>query len=483
MARRKCLKLGEVLLFGAVRLTKEEFEDDNGRFVHYESPYSYKEELEQSARCKQRVSRRGASARRKETRVRKRDDKALLIIHQCVDDAHFEKIQNANTVKEAWDILCRCHAGGEKIKKVRLQTSRKQYEMLQMQDDEKITEYFNKILTLTNQMKGCGEKKLDDVSIMEKIIRSLPKSFDYITVAIEESKDLDKLKIEELQSCLEAHEMRLRDREIIRLDDQALRVQHANGDGKKKYKNWKGKPTIQGKWKNDEDDEREDEDDEREGRPNTSDRRINADHYYKKKDKRNVECFTCHKMGHFSYECWFNKGRSLKKDHNKDAHLAKEESDTEPVILMVTTSPANYESTSHVKPSWYLDLGCSNHMTCNREWMVNIDETRKSKVRAADNNILKVEGIGNVVVKRKNGACVIIKNVLLVPEIKCNLLSLGQLVGNGFTVIMGNRGQAEIFNKDKKLVLQTNICKNRTFQITLDMVEMQCMKAVTEDEN
>ncbi|WVZ01111.1 hypothetical protein V8G54_027180 [Vigna mungo] len=363
----------------------------------------------------------------KKDEFRKRDDKALLIIHQCVDDTHFEKIQNTNTTKEAWDILCR--------------------------------EYFNKILTLTNQMKSCGEKKLDDVSIIEKIMRSLPKSFDYITVAIEESKDLEKLKIEELQSSLEAHEMRLRDREIIRLDDQALRVQHANGDGKKKYKNCKCKPTTQGKWKNDEDDEREDEDDEREGTPNTSDRRVNVDHYYKKKDKRNVECFTCHKMGHFSYECWFKKGRSLKKDHNKDAHLAKEESDTEPVILMVTTSPANYESTSHVKPSW------------------------KSKVRVTDNNTLKVEGMGNVVVKGKNGACVIIKNVLLVLEIKCNLLSHGQLVENGFTVIMGNRGQAEIFDKDKKLVLQTNICKNRTFQITLDMVEMQCMKAVTEDEN
>lgn len=72
-----------------------------------------------------------------------------------MDDAYFEKIQNANTAKEAWNILCRCHAGGEKIKKVRLQTLRKKYELLQMQDGEKISKYFNKILTLTNQMKSC----------------------------------------------------------------------------------------------------------------------------------------------------------------------------------------------------------------------------------------------------------------------------------------------------------------------------------------
>lgn len=45
--------------------------------------------------------------------------------------------------------------------------------------------------------------------------------------------------------------MRLIDRDPVRLDDQALKVQHVRGDGKKKFKNWRGKPTIQGKWKND----------------------------------------------------------------------------------------------------------------------------------------------------------------------------------------------------------------------------------------
>ncbi|WVZ17444.1 hypothetical protein V8G54_010426 [Vigna mungo] len=420
---------------------------------------------------------------------RKKDDKALLIIHQCVDDAHFEKIQNVNTAKEAWNILCLCHAGGEKIKKVRLQNLRRQYELLQMQDDEKIGEYFTKIVTLTNQMKSCGEKKLDDVSIMEKIMRSLPRRFNFIVVAIEESKDLEKLKIEELQSSLEAHEMKLCDKEPIRLDDQALRAQHINGDGKKKYKTWRGKSMTQSKWKTDEDDEREGEDDEREGedderegKPGSSDRRINADHYYKKKDKRTVECFTCHRMGHYSYECWFNKGKSVKKDHSKEAHLAEVESDSEPIMLMAITSPRNDKPSNYDKPSRYLDSGCSNHMTCNKEWMFNVDETRESKVRVADNSTLQVEGIGNVVIKRKNGEIVIIKNVLLVPEMKCNLLSIGQLVENGFTVVMSNKGQAEIFDRDDKLILRTNICKNRTFQITLDTVETQCMKVVKDDE-
>lgn len=73
---------------------------------------------------------------------KQKDDRALLIIHQCVDDAHFEKIQNVNTAREAWDILVQCYSGGEKVKKVRLQALRRQYEHLVMEEGDKIGEFF-----------------------------------------------------------------------------------------------------------------------------------------------------------------------------------------------------------------------------------------------------------------------------------------------------------------------------------------------------
>lgn len=42
-----------------------------------------------------------------------------------------------------------------------------------MEDSDKVGEYFNRILTITNQMKGCGEA-INDLMIVEKIMRSLP---------------------------------------------------------------------------------------------------------------------------------------------------------------------------------------------------------------------------------------------------------------------------------------------------------------------
>ncbi|XP_017420405.1 uncharacterized protein LOC108330431 [Vigna angularis] len=234
-----------------------------------------------------------------EAEKRKKDNKALFIIHQCVDDAHFEKIQHAKTTREAWSILIRCHTGGE-IKKDKLQTLMRQYELMEMMEGDKVREYFDQVIVITNQMKGCREI-ISDLMIIEKIMRSLPQKFDYIVVAIEESRELDKMKIKELQSSLEAHEMRLLDRNQIRRDDQALKVHHSKNEEKKTFKKWK-KKRGKGKWRNDKSSEDQDKSStEEEGKP---------DKNFRKKDRRNVECYKCHKYGHYSNEYYTEKGKA-----------------------------------------------------------------------------------------------------------------------------------------------------------------------------
>jgi hypothetical protein len=52
-------------------------------------------------------------------------------------------------------------------------------------------------------MKTCGEEFIDQ-QIDEKVMRTLTSKFDFIVVAIQESKDVRTMKIEELQSSLEA---------------------------------------------------------------------------------------------------------------------------------------------------------------------------------------------------------------------------------------------------------------------------------------
>ena len=53
------------------------------------------------------------------------------------------------------------------------------------------------------------EEKIEDAKVVRKILRSLPKSFQEKVTVIEESKDLDEIKIQELIGSLQTYELGL----------------------------------------------------------------------------------------------------------------------------------------------------------------------------------------------------------------------------------------------------------------------------------
>jgi len=117
----------------------------------------------------------------------------------------FEKISNATSAKEAWDKLQTSHKGEDRVKKVCLQTLLGEFESLHMKELESIFNYFSRILVVSNQLKRNGEK-LEDVKIMENILRLLDPKFEHIVVTIEETKDLETMTIKQLQGPLQAYE-------------------------------------------------------------------------------------------------------------------------------------------------------------------------------------------------------------------------------------------------------------------------------------
>ena len=87
----------------------------------------------------------------------KKDYKALFLIHSCVDSDNFEKVGDCDSAKIAWGIFEKAYAGAGKAKVVRLQTHKRQFELLQMEDKETINDYVTRVTRLGNQMKSCGE--------------------------------------------------------------------------------------------------------------------------------------------------------------------------------------------------------------------------------------------------------------------------------------------------------------------------------------
>lgn len=386
-------------------------------------------------------------------------------------------IASAVSAKEAWDALENYYAGDEKLKKVKLQTLRRQFELLQMENLETVADYFTRVKNLTNLMQGCGEK-VSEKLIVEKIMHTLTPRFDYITTAIEESKNLDVMKVEELQGSLEAHEQRLNERSSDRPTDRALQAKVQKPKHGDKGKGWKGKGKQHGNSSAGSYSSHKAQSHYEKGEPSYK-KKGDSSHQKggkKKFDRSKIQCFNCQKYGHFVDEC---RGPTVKRaNSNDEAHVAQEEgSDSNEVMLMVTngSDPVNSES-------WYLDTGCSNHMTGHKDWLIDFDSRVKSKVKFADNSTIAAEGIGKIVIKRKNGEPAYVTDVLYVPSMKTNLLSLGQLLENGFSMTMQNN-YIEVFDCKQRKVFQAPLAKNRTFKVNLNVAEIQCLcTTVTTDD-
>jgi hypothetical protein len=77
-----------------------------------------------------------------------------------------------------------------------------------MKEDETVGKYFLRIEEMVNAMKELGEK-IEEPSLIQKILRSLPDRFNLKVSAIEELNDLKTLEFDQLLGTLTAYEMRI----------------------------------------------------------------------------------------------------------------------------------------------------------------------------------------------------------------------------------------------------------------------------------
>ena len=112
----------------------------------------------------------------------------------------------------------------------------------------------------------------------------------------------------------------------------------------------------------------------------------------------------------------------------------------------------------------------------------NLDENVKSKVTTGTERKVSVMGKGRVSILTRKGEKKFVPDVYYVPGLKCNLLSIGQLVNKGYNVLFKN-DVCTIMDipPSKRAIAEVHMKKNRMFPLKLrtDLKEGGVVATVT----
>ena len=129
------------------------------------------------------------------------NSKALNAIFCGVSPDEFHRISHITVAKEAWEILETTYEGTKKVKDTKLQMLTTRFKELKMSEDESFDSFYSKLNEVVANKFNLGENT-EDSKVVRKILRSLIESFRAKVTTIEESKDLDDIKVQKLISSL-----------------------------------------------------------------------------------------------------------------------------------------------------------------------------------------------------------------------------------------------------------------------------------------
>ncbi|KAM7489607.1 hypothetical protein LguiB_027091 [Lonicera macranthoides] len=399
-----------------------------------------------------------------------KDLKAKNYLFQAIDRSILETILCKDSSKDIWDSMKQKYQGTSRVKRAQLQALRREFETLQMKDGESVTSYCARTMGIANKMWFHGEQ-MKDVAIVEKILRSLAPKFDYVVCSIEESKDIDALTLDELQSSLLVHEQKMNRSSSI--EEQALKTStfpHSSnsrgrgggrGRGRGGRGNYNGNRHYQNSEGNKQDHYSKAGDDRYQGKGKGRDQHF---------DKSKVQCHRCHNFGHYKFECY------TKLPHNKEKAENSNFAENKEVETLLMAYHVNDEPKSDV---WYVDTGCSNHMCGTKSSFSNLNENFCSTISFGDSSIVEVMGKGDISITTRNGFVEIISNVFYVPDLKSNLLSAGQLQDKGYVITI-QKGACEIYDPLRGAIAIVPMSSNRLFPLKIKNAQ-PCLLSEVKD--
>ena len=155
-----------------------------------------------------------------------------------------------------------------------------------------------------------------------------------------------------------------------------------------------------------------------------------------KKDYSQITCYSCRKKGHFASDF-------PEKEEQDDQELNTVDTEEADVALYMheivflneeKVIPKTLVQSKQEDGMWYLDNGASNHMTGGRSYFSELNESIKGKVKFGDRSCVDINGKGSILFEAKTGEHRLLTDIYYIPDLRSNILSLGQATEQGCDV-------------------------------------------------
>lgn len=357
---------------------------------------------------------------------------------------------------EVWSFLKKEYEGDERLKGMRILNLIREFELQKMKESETIKEYSDRLLNIANRVRLLGSE-FPDSRLVQKILVTIPERFEATISSLETTKDLSQISLAELLTSLQAQEQRRLMRSEGSIEGAlAAKVQSNQGDKGKKKKN----------------------------------KKENSDHDSPKKNGGTKSdfppCKHCGKKGHPPFKCWRRPDQQCEKCQKKGHHqkIFKSNYEQQKNVAQVVEQEEEEQlfvatcfATSSSSDKWLIDSGCTSHMTFDRDLFKELDTSVISKVQIGNGDYLAVEGRGTVTIRGSSGTK-LIQDVLFVPDINQNLLSVGQLLEKGFNVIFQDN-HCQIKDAEGKDVFRV-LMRGKSFTLEQEQIAYYAKKANAE---
>ncbi|GJW14636.1 hypothetical protein Tco_0018769 [Tanacetum coccineum] len=134
-----------------------------------------------------------------------KNNEAKMVIYNALPRKEYERIFMCQTAKEIWDTLLITHQGNNQVKANKIDLLVQQYEQFTIPEEESIDNAFAKFNTIITSLKALDEG-FSSKNCVRKFLRALHPKWRAKVTAIEESKNLTTLPLDELIGNLKVYE-------------------------------------------------------------------------------------------------------------------------------------------------------------------------------------------------------------------------------------------------------------------------------------